>query len=138
MNTVILIVVFLLTSSALLSGPLFRYAQLNPFIFHQTRFPMRYGGCDCRPCGFLTGPDIDASVHGGNNRLTCACRKCDDRQKLNMLSPEMEYIEYLNKSRANSPDYNTNVAQRTTVSPVNEHPKCSNCHGLQNPNFHTF
>lgn len=120
--SIIYIVLIITIVGAVFPKFLFRKLQLNPWMFDQTRYPRIYSGCDCSGCGFLDGPDIDATL-GGNNLLVCSCKKNCKKQEY-----PKEYINFLTSTRPN----------KYSIPYVNDYYKCSSCHGVKQQNFNNF
>jgi len=71
---------------------------------------------------------------------SCMCNQCEAGYARNsQFAPKDDttFLGMMASYRSSNPYADANNG-RTTVPGLTERPKCMNCHGLQNPNFHHF
>lgn len=123
-------------------GLIYRDAIFNPkyntFMFDDNRIGYIPKKCNCEPCGFEKITKLEQSLLNGNNRLLCKCKKCNK----DSISKEKSYLQFLREARrlpSDVPGKNNHLlALKSTIPGIVERPKCSNCHGVKDRDFHVF
>ena len=85
------------------------------------------------------GPDALTKDHVYNPYFDSVTKHCKCNQHLveysrqHQIKPRDDFLQMMDEYRRTS-----GIPQTQTLVGVAELPKCSNCHGGQNPNFHYF